>query len=43
MRTVGGVDPLERPVGLALDRGDGLDGVEELGLLRLVLDVGVDE
>ena len=35
--------PLEGPAGLALDAGDGLDGVEEVLLLLDVLDVGVDE
>ncbi|KAI3486760.1 hypothetical protein L1887_49710 [Cichorium endivia] len=36
-------DPAERPVGLLLDDGDGLDGVkEELALFGLA-DVGVDE
>ena len=35
--------PLEGPSGLALDAGDGLDGVEQVLLLLSVLDVGVDE
>ena len=39
----GGGDPLDGPVGLALDAGDGFDGVEEAGLFLGVLDVGVEE
>lgn len=36
-------DPLEGPVGLLLDAGDGLDGVKEVGATGVVFDIGVDE
>ncbi len=38
-----GITPLECPVGLLLDARDGFDGVEEVHLLLLILDVGVDQ
>lgn len=37
------LDPLERPVSLLGDAGNVLHGLEEVGLLRGVLDVRVDE
>jgi len=37
------VDPLESPVGLLANAWDGVNGVEEVLALRLLLDVGVDE
>jgi len=37
------VDPAQRPVGLALDARDSLDGVEEIITLGGIFDVGVDE
>lgn len=37
------LDPANSPVGLLLDTWDGLDGVEEVRALRLLLDVCVDE
>jgi len=42
-RRIVAVAPLEGPLGLLFDTGDGLDGAEEVLLLHGVLDVGVDE
>ena len=36
-------DPLERPVGLLFDTGNGVDGFEEVSSAVRVFDVGVDE
>ena len=36
-------NPLESPVGLALDAGNGVHGVKEVLVLRGVLDVSIDE
>ena len=38
-----GVAPSERPLCLPLDTGDGLDRLQEVHLLRGVLDICVDE
>ena len=35
--------PLQSPASLALDAGDGLDGIQQMLLLVDLLDVGVDE
>lgn len=37
------VDPAERPIGLLLDAGDGLNRAEEVALLVGVLDVGLEQ
>jgi hypothetical protein len=36
-------DPLESPLGLLLNTGDGVDGLEEVCTTCGVLDIGVDE
>lgn len=36
-------DPPKGPVGLLADAGNGVDGIEEVGALRWLLDVGINE